>query len=139
MSLGPRPHPEYEYEYIDPSTPEEDFVKWLQAVIALRIAYPRCPETLALCNVLEHIPREVNGNMKTFDGYEMYAISAYCLWKALLALFIAPIPSSIFMVHWLVGHKGDWQNALGLLAVTYSLLNMLVLQQDRWSVDTARH
>jgi hypothetical protein len=131
MSLGPRPHPEYEYEYINPSTPEEDFVKWLQALIALGIAYARCPETLALYNVLERIPRKVNGNMKTFDGYGMYAISAYCLWKAVLALFIASIPSGIFMVRWLVGHKGDWQNALGLLVVTYSLLNILVLQQNR--------
>jgi hypothetical protein len=81
MSWGPRPHPEYEYEYINPSTPEEDFVKWLQALIALGIAYARCPETLALYNVLERIPRKVNGNMKTFDvsgrPYLLYSLPQY--------------------------------------------------------------
>jgi hypothetical protein len=130
---------QYEYEYCDdPTTPEADFGKWLQAVIAVRIAYPNCPETLALCNALDYIPKKVNGKMRTLDGYGMQAISAYCLWKAVLAVFIASIPSGVFMVRWLVGHRGDWQNALGLLAVTYSLLNILVLQHDRWSMETIR-
>ena len=129
---------EYQYQYLDPKIPEEDFVKWLQAVIAARIEYPKCPETLALCSVLEHIPKKLNGKMKSDDGYGMYAVSVYCLWKAVLALVIASIGPAIFMVRWLIGHKGDWQNALALLAVMFALLNILVLQHDRWSFDTAK-
>ena len=75
--------------------------------------------------------------MKTSDGYGMYAVSAYCFWKAVLAIVIASLGPTIFMIRWLMGHKGDWQIALGLLAVTYSLLNILVLQHDRWWFEFA--
>ena len=109
-----------------------------QAVIEVRIAYPKCPKTLALCSALEHIPKKVNGKMKTLGGYGVQAVSAYCLWKALLALAVASVGPLVFMIRWLVGHEGDWQNALGLLAVTSSLLNIVVLQHDRWSVDKAQ-
>ena len=130
---------EYQYQYCDdPEIPEEDFIKWLQAVIEVRIAYPKCPKTLALCSALEHIPKKVNGKMKTLEGYGVQAVSAYCLWKALLALAVASVGPLVFMIRWLVGHEGDWQNALGLLAVTYSLLNIVVLQHDRWSVEKAK-
>ena len=130
---------EYQYQYCDdPDTPEEDFIKWLQAVIEVRIAYPKCPRTLALCSALEHIPKKVNGKMKTVEGYGIQAVSAYCLWKALLALAVASVGPLVFMIRWLAGHEGDWQNALGLLAVTYSLLNIVVLQHDRWSMEKAK-
>ena len=76
--------------------------------------------------------------MKTLEDYGVQAVSAYCLWKALLALAVASVGPLVFMIRWLVGHEGDWQNALGLLAVTYSLLNIVVLQHDRWSVEKAK-
>jgi hypothetical protein len=81
-------------------------------VIAVRIEYPRCPETSRLCNALEHIPKKVNGKMATRDGYGIKAISAYCLWKAVLALILASIGPGIFMIRWLIKHNGDWQNVL---------------------------
>lgn len=57
--LPPRPDPEYEYEYIDPLAPEEEFIEWLQAVIAARIEHSKCPEVRKVCNVLQHIPEKV--------------------------------------------------------------------------------
>lgn len=49
---------EYEIKFIDPKIPKEEFFKWFQATTAVLVAYPRRPETLALCNVLEHIPKD---------------------------------------------------------------------------------
>jgi hypothetical protein len=117
---------------------EQKFIKWLQAVIKVRIEYPKCPKTLALFNVLEHVPRKVNGKMKGLDGCGMYAVSSYSFWKALVALAGASLGPAIFMVRWLIGHHGDWQNALALMAVTLSLLNIIVLQHDRWSLATEK-
>ena len=104
----------------------------------MRLEYPNCPETLKLGSVLEYIPKKVHGKMQTLEGYGMYAVSAYCFWKAAVAIFVASIPSIVFLIRWSVGHHGDWQNALTWLAVTYSLLNLLVLQHDRWSMEILR-
>jgi hypothetical protein len=57
--LPPPPDPEYEYKYIDPPAPEEEFIEWLQAVIAARIEHPKCPEVWKVCNVVQHIPKKV--------------------------------------------------------------------------------
>ena len=129
---------EYSYQYCDSATSERDFIRWIQAIIAVRFEYPNCPETLKLGSVFEYIPKKVQGKMQKPEGYGMYAVSAYCFLKAVVALVVASVPSIIFLIRWMVGHQGDWQNALTWLAVTYSLLNILVLQHDRWSMDTVR-
>lgn len=116
--------------------PEKDFTKVVQSIIALHIRKPSCPEIVRLGSALDYVPKKVNGRMQRSDGYGMYAVSAYCIWKAIVVLFIVSTPSVAFMIRWLIGHKGDWQNALTWLMLTFTVFNIAVLQHDRWSMQT---
>ena len=66
----------------------------------------------------------------------MQAITGYCFWKAVVVLLFAQIVPAIFAIRWLIGHKGDWQNAMMLETVVIGVLNIIVMQHGRWSLDT---
>jgi hypothetical protein len=127
---------DYEYIYLDSTVPERDFINWLEAVMRVRITYPWCPETLKVGNVLQHVPKKINGKLQRLEGYGMQAIPGYCFWKALVVLLFAQIAPAIFAIRWLIGHTGDWQNAMMLETVIIGVLNIIVMQHDRWSLDT---
>lgn len=126
---------DYEYTYPDSTLAERDFINWLETVVRVRITYPRCPETLKL-GILQHVPKKINGKLQRLEGYGMQAIPGYCFWKAVVVLLFAQIAPTIFAIRWLIGHKGDWQNAMMLETVIIGVLNIIVMQHDRWSLDT---
>jgi hypothetical protein len=130
------PKTDQDYEYIrEPTVSETDFINWVEAVMTARIIYPRCPETLKLPNVLQHIPKKINGKLQQLEGYGAKAIVGYCFWRAVVVvLLLATIPLAIFAVRRLIGHKDGWQNVLASEAVIVGLLNILVIQHDRWSL-----
>ena len=131
-------NPDYEYIYFDSAVvSERDFIERLEAIVRARITYPRCPETSKLGNVLQHVPKKINGKLQRLDGYGMQAVPGYCFWKAVVVLLFAQIAPVIFAIRWLIGHKGDWQNAMVLEFVVLTVLNIIVIQHDRWRLETA--
>ena len=116
---------DYEYIYPDSTVPEKHFIEILEAIVRARITYPRCPEVLKLGNVLQHVP---NGRLQQLEGYGMQAITGYCFWKAVVVLIFAQIAPAIFAIRWLIGHKGDWHNAMMLEAVIIGVLRAWLSQ-----------
>jgi hypothetical protein len=127
---------DYEYTYPDSTVPERDFIKRLEAIVRARIMYPRCPETSKLGNVLQHVPKKINGKLQQLEGYGMQAVPGYCLWKAAVVFLFVQIAPVIFAIRWLIGHKGDWQNAMMLESVVIEVFGIIVMLHDRWSLDT---
>ena len=116
---------DYEYIYPDSTVPEKHFIEILEAIVRARITYPRCPEVLKLGNVLQHVP---NGRLQQLEGYGMQAITGYCFWKFTVVFLFAQIAPAIFAIRWLIGHKGDWHNAMMLEAVIIGVLRAWLSQ-----------
>jgi len=98
----------------------------------------RCEIKCKCENVLQLIPKKVNGKLKDeawVEGYGLKAITAWSFSRTVTAFLILQVPPIVFAVRWLIGHPGDLQNAFFLEFLLISLLNIFVVLPDRKLVD----
>lgn len=122
----PKTNADYSFDYRDP---EDEFIRFVEELVAYRMQN-RCRNCLAALNFL---PKKISGKLKKdfgIEGYGLRAISAWSLWKGLVAFLLLSLPPFVFAVRWLIGHEGDLQNAFMLEVLLIGVLNIFVMRLD---------
>jgi hypothetical protein len=125
---------DYLYKY---ENPPEQFTQSLRQSLIHHIQNSSCCSTEDIEDTLDRIPKKVNGkleNKRRAVGYGILAVPGLSFWKVILALALVHIGPLIFLGRWLYGHPGDLQNGTQLLFYLMTLLNVLVVIPDMWSL-----